>query len=198
MILMTDTETTDLLVDGSEDFIRQPGIVQVAMIKLDDDFNEIDRFQSLVNPEIAAGAWGEKAIATHGIKPEDVIGAPTFYSLFPAIAGFARGCRSWGGYNIRFDKRIFWFQLRRYGFEMNFPWPPHEIEVMDLVKRRLELRGRRDVKPPKLADAYQLIVGKPMQDAHDALADVSATAEILRHLMAQEAPDYGEIVAHAA
>ncbi len=183
MILLTDFETTNLLDDRSSDFMRQPGIVQLGMVKLDDDFNEVDHLVSLVNPEIAAGAWGEKAIATHGITPDQVIGAPTFYALFPTLAAFARGCHSWGGYNIRFDKGVLWFQLLRYGFEKNFPWPQNEIEVMDLVKRHLELRGRRDVKPPKLAEAYEKIVGKPMIGAHDALDDIRGTAEILRHMM---------------
>jgi DNA polymerase-3 subunit epsilon len=198
MILMLDFETTNLLDDRSTDFMRQPGIVQIGMVKLDDNFEEIDHLVSLVNPEIAAAAWGEKAIATHGIKPEDVQGAPTFYALFPRIASFARGCHSWGGYNLAFDKGVLWFQLLRYGFEKNFPWPSAEIEVMDLVKRQLELRGRRDVKPPKLGEAYEKITGNTMVDAHDALADTRATAAILRAIMQSEEAKWDEYTRTAA
>lgn len=187
-----DFETTGLVKRGVTDWMAQPGITQVGIVTFDlfepsapgeDRVISIhSEYSSLVNPEIAAGAWEEGAIKTTGIGPEQVKDAPTFFEVFPKIAALAKGCDFWGGYNTEFDRDVLAFQLARYGFERNFPWPPAEIDVMKLVKDRFEEQGKRGVSNIKQAEAYERLFGTVLADAHDALADIRACVRIYERL----------------
>jgi DNA polymerase-3 subunit epsilon len=187
VILFLDTETTGL-VTKSQDFMAQPGICQIGAVKLlepgDRDragdvvsmHHEVDSFYTLVNPEFVK--WEDGAMKTHGMSPETVKDAPTFFEIGPALARFAMGCRAWAGYNIKFDKDVLWFQLLKYGLERSFPWPPEEIEVMKLTNKVMEQQGKRGTKNPKLQEAYQHFLGTPLIGAHDALSDIRATVAV--------------------
>lgn len=182
MILLIDTETTGLL-SKSADWIAQPGICQIGAVKLDDALVEIDSFYSLVNPE--AVKWHEEAIKTHGITPDMVADAPTFFEIGPALARFAVGCDVFAGFNTKFDKNVIWFQLLKYGLEKSFPWPPLDVDVMKLASSLMELQGKRGTKNPKLVDAYERFCGKLLADAHNALVDIRATADVWRAINAE-------------
>lgn len=177
---LTDTETTGLLKDGNPDFLAQPGICQIAVLILDQDFKEIDFFNTKVNPE--RGGWEDGAIKTHGITPEMVENSPTFFALFPDLARLATGATHWVGYNNHFDKRVLWHQLMRYGFEMNFPWPQQDIDVMKLAASHMAMQGKRGNKNPKLSEIYEFLFPMKTYGAHDALEDCRATADVLREL----------------
>jgi DNA polymerase III epsilon subunit-like protein len=176
MICFIDKETTGLLKPGN-DFIVQPGIVQIAAIRwhlgaMGDEFNE------LVNPETK---FEEQATKTHGINADMVQDKPTFFALFPRFAQFVLGCDTWAGYNIQFDKKVLAFQLERYGFERNFPWPPKEIDVMKLANLHMEMQGKRGTKNPTLGEIYEELFGESFK-AHDALADIKATVRVWERL----------------
>lgn len=188
MILFLDTETTGLLKPGN-DFIVQPGICQIGAVRVGmrrrtgagETGNEpyvIDEFTSLVNPETK---FEEQATKTHGINSDMVQGAPTFFSLFPALSEFVLGCDTWAGYNSKFDKKVLRWQLERYGFELNFPWPMKEIDVMQLARDHMAMQGKRGTKSPTLGEIYQELFGESFQ-AHDALADIKATVRVWERL----------------
>jgi DNA polymerase-3 subunit alpha len=179
MKLVIDTETTGLL-RSHKDFIGQPGICQIGALKLADDDTVLSSLNVLVNPE--GVKWEEGAMKTHGITPEHVKDAPTFFEIAPLLAGFVMGCDTWIGFNTPFDKDVLYWQLMRYGFEKNFPWPVHDIDVMVLAGRHMEMEGKRGLKMPKLQEAYEFLFGKRFDGAHDALADVQATADIWKAL----------------
>lgn len=175
--IVIDTETTGLL-KGTRDFFGQPGIVQLAAVKLDDDLREIASFNVSVNPEL--GKWEQGAMDTHGITPDMVKDAPTFFEVGRAFADFALGCEYWVGYNCKFDKDVIWWQLLRYGLEKNFPWPVKEVDVMKRAHKIMEVQGKRGTKFPTLSEAYKYCFGRDFEGAHDALADIRATAEVWR------------------
>jgi DNA polymerase III epsilon subunit-like protein len=190
MILFIDTETTGLLKPSS-DFLVQPGICQLAALRLERypvvdpqpgapeyKWLETAEFTSLVNPETK---FEEQATKTHGINSDAVQGSPTFFSLFPSFAEFVLGCDTWAGYNTSFDKKVLAWQLERYGFERNFPWPPKELDVMKLAKNHMEMQGKRGVKPPTLSEVYENLFGESFT-AHDALADIKATVRVWERL----------------
>jgi DNA polymerase III epsilon subunit-like protein len=180
MLCIIDFETTDLVKKGVSDFLAQPGIVQIGATLVEaGDFSEVDAFQTLVNPE--QSNWSEGAMKTHGIRPEDVAGAPTFFAAFPSFAKFVRHADTWVGYNTNFDKDVLWFQLLRYGFERNFPWPLNEIDVMPEAGVKVSIPGKRGNKYPKLVEVYDHLFHEEY-DAHDALADVRATGRVLKEL----------------
>lgn len=177
MKLFVDTETTGLL-KSTRDFFGQPGIVQLAAIKLDDDMREVAHMNILVNPEI--GKWEDEAIKTHGITPDRVKDAPTFFEAGAAFAEFALGCDTFAGFNCKFDKDVLWWQLIRYGLEKNFPWPLRDLDVMKVASKVMEVQGKRGTKYPNLGEAYRYCFKRDFEGAHDALADIRATAEIWR------------------
>lgn len=190
MICFIDTETTGLTKPGS-DFIVQPGICQIGAVRLE-RFPVVDpqpgapeykwletaEFDALINPETK---FEEQAIKAHGITADRVENAPTFFALFPKFAEFVLGCDTWAGYNIFFDKKVLAFQLERYGFDRNFPWPPKDIDVMKLAKDHMEMQGKRGTKAPTLSEIYEFLFGESFK-AHDALADIKATVRVWERL----------------
>lgn len=182
MIFNCDFETTDLVHEGVSDFLAQPGIVQIGVTILNDKYDEVASWESLVNPEKALSQWSEGAIKVHGITPSMVDDAPTFFAVFDKIAELALGCDAWSGYNTPFDKSVLWFQLLRYGFERSFPWPRRDLDVMKFAKDFMAMEGKRGVKPPKLIEIYEHLFPGESFDAHDALEDVRASARVLKEL----------------
>ena len=56
-----------------------------------------------------------------------------------------------------------------------------------MQKAAFHLMGRRPfMKNFKLITVYEELMGKPMVDAHDALADIRATREILNKIIEEE------------
>ena len=182
MISIIDFETTGLLKEGSNDFLAQPGITQIGLVLPDDKLQETHHINQLVNPDIAAGAWSPEAIKVTGIGPEQVKDAPTLLGVFDTFANAVRGSLYWAGYNTKFDKGVLWHQLMRYGLEKNFPWPPRDADVMKAVGRALGFVPGKRHDRWKLGDAHLKIVGKPLEGAHDGLADCRGTAAIMRKL----------------
>ena len=182
MIFNCDFETTDLVHAGVSDFLAQPGIVQIGVTILNDKYDEVSSWKTLVNPEQVRSQWSESAIRVHGITPEMVEDAPTFFAVFDQFAGHAAGCDTWTGYNTKFDKDVLWFQLLRYGFERSFAWPRHDLDAMKLAKDFMAIQGKRGVKPPKLIEIYEHLFPGESFDAHDALEDVRASARVLKEL----------------
>lgn len=183
MFAVIDTETTGLIDDKSKDFMYQPGIVQVGIVILDDKLEEVSSLSSLVNPDRSASTWAKEAIETHGITPEQVQDLPSYMELHPQVADLMRGCKYWVGYNTKFDRDVFWYQLLRYGLEKNFPWPPDTIDVMRHATSYVDQKGKKGSKFLTLSDAYTAIVGGTLEGAHDALSDVRGTAAVLRKLV---------------
>jgi DNA polymerase-3 subunit alpha len=105
---------------------------------------------------------------------------------FDTFANAVRGSMFWTGYNTEFDKKVLWYQLLRYGLERNFPWPPRDLRCHEDRQRQLGFVPGKRHNRWKLTDAYQKIFGKPFPDAHSGIADVRATAEIMREKWAKE------------
>lgn len=176
MIIM-DLETTGLIRAGKT---VTPGITQIGAIKYDADFNEIDTYEQDINPELIPADWEEGAIKLRGVGPADLMNEPTFFAAFWAFADFCRGAKVWAGHNINgFDTKVLAYQLERYGFSNHFPWPTHHIDTMQLVIKKF---GKRR----KLGDVYFEITGKKLEGAHEALADIRATAVLLQDMGARD------------
>ncbi len=177
-ILAFDTETV-ALPSGT----RYPAICQIGIVYFEafDDGRvvPVGELDLKLNPEVAPDAWQQDAIAVHGIRPEDVADAPTFFEAFGEIAAMAVGARKLVGFNVEYDIMTLAATLKRYGLEYNFPWPPQHVDVMKMAADRLEaLAGKRGNKMPTLTEAFEALVGEPMQGAHDAMADIRATVNL--------------------
>ncbi|MCS6930022.1 MAG: 3'-5' exonuclease [Saprospiraceae bacterium] len=164
-LVVLDVEATGLNV------IRDR-IVQIAMIKVFKNERDPVEFSALVNPGIPISA---EAIAVHGINPQDLATKPTFTQLAQVIWDFI-GDADLAGYNSnRFDIPILIEEFARAGMDF------------DISNRRLidVQRIFYKMEPRTLKAAYRFYCGKELTDAHDALADVRATLEVLQGQIAR-------------
>jgi DNA polymerase III epsilon subunit-like protein len=142
-------------------------IVSLALIQLDPDGAETGRYTRLVRPTRAIPA---EATAVHGISAEDVAAAPSFADI--AFELRARlGDSAFVAHNVGFD----------------LPMLQHAFERVGIVyapeATACTLEAFRLLEP--LADNHRLQSicerrGIALDDAHEALSDVLATAELLR------------------
>jgi DNA polymerase III epsilon subunit-like protein len=174
-MIIVDLETTDLLDFSTQDPTKQPGIVQVGLIEITRSWELHKEHKWLVNPEIPASLWHESAIKTHGIKPEDVVNAPTLPGILPTLAAIFRAHDTWVGYNNPFDRQVLYHQVCRYGWQWRFPWPSRDTDIMAIGKDVCNIAGKQGVKAPKLVELHSHLFGVSFDGAHDAMEDCRAT-----------------------
>ncbi len=140
-------------------------IVEVAVLRIHPG-GEIASLDKRVNPGIRIP---REASEIHGITDADVESAPTFAAIAADLVAFLDGA-DLAGYNIR-------------GFDL-----PLLAKEFERVRQPFSMEGRRVVdaqtiffkkEPRDLAAAVRLFAGREHARAHNALADVVATAEVL-------------------
>ncbi|MBK9270696.1 MAG: 3'-5' exonuclease [Saprospiraceae bacterium] len=159
-LVFIDVETTGL-------HVLRDRILQIAMVKFKPGSDTPEEKMFLIHPGIPIS---EESIKIHGITPEDLIHQPKFEELAEEIFSFI-GDADLAGYNSnRFDVPILMEEFARCGIEF------------DVENRRLidVQRIFYKMEPRTLRAAYQFYCGKEIQQAHDAMADVKATIEVLQ------------------
>jgi DNA polymerase III epsilon subunit-like protein len=184
-MIVVDLETTGLLKPDTRDPEQQPGIVQIALAKVqyvgpDTGYRATDWKTWLVNPE--KPVWDPDAIKTHGINPGDVKDAPTLAALHPELCDWFAGQHTWIGFNNEFDRKVLFYSLARLSMEARFPWPWIDMDVMKIAKPVVNIPGKRDIKFPSLIECHKELVGEDYKNAHDAGADIMATLNCLNAL----------------
>lgn len=153
-----DLETTGLNVS----FDR---IVELALIRLapnGDVSEKVRRF----NPGIPIPP---EATAVHGIADADVAEKPPFTARARSLARILEPC-DLAGFNLRrFDLPMLVAEFRRAG--VSFDVQDRRIVDAQMIFHREE--------PRDLSAAVQFYLGREMEDAHSALADIRATAAVL-------------------
>ncbi len=160
-LLIFDTETTG--VDPKTD-----RIIELAVVKLTPDGGREEKCRRF-NPLVPIP---KDATAVHGISNNDVKDEPPFAKMAGGergIATYFRGC-DLAGYNITgFDIPILLAELERAGETLDLT----DIAIIDAY-RIFTSREPRD-----LTAATKFYCGKELANAHSALGDVLATAEVL-------------------
>jgi DNA polymerase-3 subunit epsilon len=106
----------------------------------------------------------------HRITPDMLINKPTFGMVAKEIYEFI-GDADLAGYNSdRFDVPMLMEELYRAGYEFSI----ENRNLIDVQKIFYKM------EPRTLKAAYNLYCGKELEEAHDALADVRATIEVLK------------------
>ena len=165
-----DLETTGIDVEKDK-------IVQLAIIRVE-PYGTRRTFETLVNPERPIPP---EATAVHGIKDSDVANAPTFAQVRREVEELLADADLAGYNSVRFDQPLLAAELKRAGSEMDF----RDVKHLDAM-RIFHQMERRD-----LTAAYKFYCDKDLVDAHSALADTTATLEILDAQIARydEVPD---------
>lgn len=153
----------DLETTGTR--IGRDRIVQIAIVRLSPDGSRT-AYQALVNPGIPIPP---EATAVHGISDLDVAMAPRLEDIAQEILAQLSGCDIAGFNVIRFDVPLLTEELFRVGHA----WDLEHQRIVD-VQRIYHRMERRD-----LSAAVKFFLGREHTGAHDALADVEATTDVL-------------------
>ena len=170
-LVFFDIESTGLNV-------MKDRIVQIALIKYPKDGGEPIEKEMLINPGIPIS---EESMAIHGITPEKVANKPTFIQVAHEINDFI-GDADLSGYNSdRFDIPMLMEEMARGGIDFDVD-QRRAIDVQKIFYK---------MEPRTLVAALKHFCGKPLEDAHDALADVRATVDVLKgQLIMYQETDY--------
>ena len=155
-----DFETTGFVPERSD------RVVEVGVVLTDMNGRPQDSWSTLINPKRDIGATH-----IHGISGADLLDAPEFCDISDDLLGLVSG-RALVAHNAPFDTRFFYQELLRAGYEMSAQ--PAAICSMKWSGRLLGA-----VKLEHCCEA----LGIPLDNAHSALADASATAELLAQLI---------------
>ncbi|PSR04037.1 MAG: 3'-5' exonuclease [Bacteroidetes bacterium SW_10_40_5] len=154
MYLFFDTETTGLPRSWKaplEDLANWPRLVQIAWLLFDTDGHEISR---------------EKAI---------IYGLP-LVKILEAFQEQLQMASHAVAHNISFDEKIVGAEFMRK--EINNPLPfRNRICTMKSTTNYCKIKNRRGNKWPKLGELHQKLFEENFEDAHDAMADIHATAK---------------------
>ena len=153
-------------------------IVQIAVVKYSPNSTEPEELVQLINPGIPIS---EEAMNVHGITPKDLANKPTFQQVAQKIYDFI-GKADLVGYNSnRFDVPMLMEEFARVGIEFSMD-NRRTIDVQRIFYK---------MEPRTLKAALQFYCQKELVDAHDALADVIATVDVLKgQLKKYEGVDY--------
>ena len=162
---VVDLETTGTSVESDE-------IVSLAVVRLDAEGVELDRFASLVRP---TGRIPSEATAVHGIDDASVASAPRFAELAGEVLDLLDGA-VFVAHNAGFDLPLVEHAFARAGMR----YRPAAVACTLDAFRLLE-PSERSHRLESLCVRH----GVPLDDAHDARGDVLATVGLLRILLAR-------------
>jgi DNA polymerase III subunit epsilon len=174
-MIVFDTETTGLPGAETLPLAKQPKIIEIAAIKLDDEtLEETDRFTTLINPQ---QRLEEIIVKITGLTDKDLHKADPFGFHYEALAEFFLGERHLIAHNLAFDSTLLRFDLDRIGKLLKFPWPPNWICTVDATRH---VKGFRLNMAKLYAHCFD---GATFKDAHRAEADTEALANCVRRLI---------------
>ncbi|MEO1515790.1 MAG: 3'-5' exonuclease [Bacteroidota bacterium] len=167
MTLQLDRDLCFFDIESTGLNVIRDRIVQIAIIKYFANGNEPEELSMLINPGIPIS---EEAMRVHGILPKDLANKPTFAQVARKLYDFI-GNSDLCGYNSnRFDVPILMEEFARVGIEFTMD-RRRTIDVQRIFYK---------MEPRTLRAALKFYQGKKIENAHDALADVRATVEVLK------------------
>ena len=189
--LILDTETNTFPNDKlPATHPAQAHICQLALLQLDELFKELSCVRFLIKPE---GRWQvhDGAFQVHHISTKmcDSIGIARKDALDIYMEHAGR-CKFLVGHNLSFDNKMINIELTCANIKNLNGYHYKEIctmlsmtPIMKLEKKKKNSFGS-EYKWPKLREAYEFVMrGKELENSHDALVDVKATAKVLQWLV---------------
>jgi DNA polymerase III subunit alpha len=178
MFLIFDTETTGLpLRDNApiEELNNWPRIVQIAWQVHDKTGKILEVENMIIRPDGFEIPYAAEKV--HGISTE--MARASGVPVAEAMEKFALSIASSSfiiGHNVKFDLNITAAELLRAGIE-NKLLTTTSVCTMELTRDFCKLPGRGiRYKSPKLEELYQILFSESFSEAHNASADVNATA----------------------
>ncbi|MDX2361457.1 MAG: 3'-5' exonuclease [Crocinitomicaceae bacterium] len=145
--------------------VTKDRIVEIAVLKVEPDGSQSEYLKRL-NPERPIP---QEVSEIHGIYDEDIKDAPTFKDILPELEAFL-GDADFAGYNSnKFDLPMLSEEFLRAGSTFDLSSKMH-IDVQNIF-HKMEQRT--------LIAAYRFYCDKNLENAHTAMADATATWEVL-------------------
>jgi len=170
--ILFDNETTGLLKPEINELSAQPYITEIHCTKIDEDFNMIGEYGTLVKPPVPIPSFLEDKI---GITNEMVKDAPAFIDIWEDLADFFLGAEMMIAHNLAFDRSMVANELLRIERVLNFPWPKIHLCT---VEASMPIEQRRIT----LTNLHTIATGKPFEGAHRAKEDVHALVRCYHYL----------------
>ena len=158
-----DLETSGFNPPGSK-------ILEIAILKIDKDGHELDRFETLINPE--DGNVGRTDI--HGIELRMLNGAPTFNEASGRILELIQDSII-VAHNARFEENFLAYELNEAG---------HDLDLIPALDTLWLARNTIDLPDYKL-DTVINGFNERIFNAHTALGDVIAVSKILPEMLSR-------------
>jgi len=181
--LFFDTETTGLPKNYKApvtDVDNWPRLVQLAWLLYDDNDNYVDGCNDIVCPD----GWTvpEQAANLHGITTERALaeGHPVI-DVLTRFENAMRQATHLVAHNMAFDERILGAEYVRAKWPRILPKLPRVCTMLsttDICK----LNGRYGYKWPKLQELHRHLFHDTFEEAHNAAADIKATARCFYEL----------------
>ena len=186
MYLVFDTETTGLPKNFNaplSDSDNWPRMVQIAWQLHDDNGTLIENQDYIIKPEGYDIPFNAARI--HGITTK--IANDEGRDLEEILHEFSKvldKARVVSGHNVEFDYNIVGAEFYRKNVKDNLQEKP-KADTMVLGTDFCQLGGGRGgrFKSPKLEELYEKLYGHKFDEAHNAAADVNATAQVFFEMM---------------
>ncbi len=174
--LFFDTETTGVPINynrPARDTLNWPRLVQLGWILTDKDGIILNKGNEIVKPngfEIPTDAS-----MVHGITTEKArqIGKP-LEDVIELFLNDVKRAECLVGHNISFDQHVVGAELYRLGVR-DVISNRQRICTMQCSTSYCKIPGLKGYKYPKLQELYYKLFGSNFEDAHDAMADITAT-----------------------
>ncbi len=177
MLLFFDTETTGLPRDYRApltDAANWPRVVQLAWVLFTTDGEELAAQSSLIRPD----GWVVPPNMIHGISHQQAVltGRPLRATLAEFTAA-AEQAQALVAHNFDFDRAILGAEYARLAQPDPIPTRRAVCTMKSTTNYcAIPSANGRGYKWPKLAELHRSIFNEDFEGAHDALADVRATA----------------------
>ncbi len=193
IVLGLDTETTGLPNKGiPANDPKQARVVQLALKLVTLSGRVISQFSTLIEPS----GWDEihpKAFEAHGITREDCerFGMPA-RDAFDMFWEWAMKADVIVAHDVDFDSVLMMIEADALNTEMpEKPWYCTMKEATKVCKipptAAMQRAGRHHHKSANLGEALQILCGKELVGAHDAMVDVTGAIEVLIALRQRKA-----------
>lgn len=164
---------------------RRDRILQIAAVEVDHSGTIVSEWSTYVRPRF--GRVGPTRV--HGLTAASLRSAPLFRFVADDLAARLEGAVV-VGHNVDFD----WSFVRRSLRRVRVPIAPTSRLCTLELSRSLDPERKNRHRLAEVCERYAV----PLDNAHDALADARATAQILPLLLAEARLDHASLPAHRA